>query len=34
VFEPLNRSYRQVLVSSLLVLIGFFWAGPRAWAQG
>jgi hypothetical protein len=33
-FEPLNRSYRQVLVTFLLVLGGFLWSSPHAWAQG
>ena len=33
-FEPVKNSYRHPLVTSLLVLTGFLWASPHAWAQG
>ena len=33
-FERLKLSYKHLLVTPLLVLTGFLWASPHAWAQG
>lgn len=33
-FELFRHSYRRVFVMAPLVLTGFLWASPHAWAQG
>jgi len=33
-FDPLKHRYTPVWVTSFLVLGGFFFSSPRAWAQG